>query len=210
MKNKLINESGASIIIALLFFLICTAVGASIFAAAKANSSRLALQRKTEQAYLTVRSAAELIADTITKPGEAFAVHTVTETTYSDGSVSTNESWNKKYSSVSLNHKIYDCVYGLLSGTGTENTFNITVNKDGLNDVGADITVSEKNGTYHLNAVCKLKNSTNGYDYVMNMSTTANITQSENVTEYTDGESTVKQTDIVYTLNWMDVNYKNG
>ncbi|MCI2000465.1 MAG: hypothetical protein LKJ75_06940 [Clostridia bacterium] len=212
MKNKLKNENGASIIIALVFFLICASVGASILAAAKANSSRLVLQKKTEQAYLTVRSAAMLIADTLTKPGEPIAVHTVTETTYSDGSTSTDESWSKKYKSfdASLNHKIYDSVYGLMSGTGTGGTFNITISKDGLDDVSADITVSEKDG-YHLNSVLRLKGSkTNDYDYIMNMSMTAKITSSETVTEYTDGDDTIKQTDTVYTLNWINVNYKNG
>lgn len=215
MKNKckLQNENGASIIIALLFFLICTSVGVSVFAAAKANSSRLAFQKKTEQAYLSVRSAAMLVSDTLTKPGEPFAIHTLIETTDQDGNVTETESWSKKYKSSdpTLNHKIYDLVYGYMSGAGSGGTFNITVSKDGLDDVSADISVTQKDGTYHLNSVLKLKNSKgNDYNYYMSLSTTANVTKSENVTEYTDGDSTVKQTDTVYTLNWIKVNYKNG
>lgn len=59
--KKLHNKKGASIILALLFFLICATVGSVILAAASANASRIKSERQNENNYLAVRSAGELI-----------------------------------------------------------------------------------------------------------------------------------------------------
>lgn len=79
MHQKLKSNGGAAIIIALLFFLICLTVSVSVLAAAKANASRTMTQWDREQTYLTVRSAAMLMRDTLeTQQNQPFATKTET------------------------------------------------------------------------------------------------------------------------------------
>jgi|GEM_PF-286666 len=212
-KHKLKNQSGASFIIALLFFLICSTVGASVLMAAKANSSRLVYQKKTEQAFLTVRSAAMLISDTLSGESQQVAVHTVTQTTSSDGSVSTDESWSKKYdpSSASLSHKVDDSVYSMLTGNGTASAFSVTVSKDGLEDTAADIKIAKKDNSFALNSAVALKDGENkNYNYKLSVSMTGTITKNETSSTYTEGENEITRTETVYILSWSKASFKNG
>lgn len=61
IRAKLHSSSGASMVFALMFLLLCTTVGAVILTAASANAGRLSRQRAQQQDYLTVSSAAELV-----------------------------------------------------------------------------------------------------------------------------------------------------
>lgn len=61
LRQKLGNRRGVSLILALLFFLICACAGAAVLAAAGGLSSHLADRPKEEQIYLTQRSAALLL-----------------------------------------------------------------------------------------------------------------------------------------------------
>lgn len=63
LNAKLNSQSGASLLIALLFFLLCLTVGAVVLTAATANAGRLVSLRRAEQGYLTVSSAARLLRD---------------------------------------------------------------------------------------------------------------------------------------------------
>ena len=65
IRRKLNSQSGASIVIALLFFLLCLTVGAVVLTAATANVGRVARIQNEQQAYFAVRSAAELLRDEI-------------------------------------------------------------------------------------------------------------------------------------------------
>lgn len=60
--RKLQNTSGASIAIALIFFLICAVVGSLVLTAASINARAVATHRDTQQAEYTVSSAAQLVA----------------------------------------------------------------------------------------------------------------------------------------------------
>lgn len=60
--GKLKDRSGASMIIALVFFLVCAMVGGVILTAASANVGRMARERLASQRRLAVTSAAQLIA----------------------------------------------------------------------------------------------------------------------------------------------------
>ena len=62
LKNKLQNARGASMIIALVFMLICLFVGGSVLVAATMNTKRLEHEDKY-QVFLDRRSAASLISD---------------------------------------------------------------------------------------------------------------------------------------------------
>lgn len=63
IKNKLQSKSGASIIIALLFFLICSVIGGIVLVSANANAGRLSHTRQEQQAYLTASSAVRLVRE---------------------------------------------------------------------------------------------------------------------------------------------------
>ena len=60
---KLKSESGASLMAALLFFIMCATVGSIILAAATASSGRLAGLKRNEQDHYAVNSAADLFSE---------------------------------------------------------------------------------------------------------------------------------------------------
>ena len=64
--KKVKNNSGATILMALLLILLATAVGAAVLTAAVSAARHLRSDREAQQNYLTVSSAAELIRDSIT------------------------------------------------------------------------------------------------------------------------------------------------
>lgn len=61
--GKLKDGKGASMVIALLYFLICATVGSIILGAASANISHVKAQKAGERNYLAVMSAAELLKE---------------------------------------------------------------------------------------------------------------------------------------------------
>ena len=63
--KKLKNNSGATILMALLLILLAMAVGAAILPAAVSAAHHMKSDREAQQNYLTVSSAAELIRDSI-------------------------------------------------------------------------------------------------------------------------------------------------
>lgn len=74
IASKLKSRRGASMVIALLFFLMCVTVSAIILTAAETNAGRIKAGRETEDAYLAVSSAAKLLRESI-----GGSVYTVTE-----------------------------------------------------------------------------------------------------------------------------------
>jgi len=87
VKTKLRSQTGASLLIALLFFLVAMMVGAVVLTAAATNAGRLARNRQEQQNYLAVSSAARLVKedfrDTTFTVGYK-GVTTITTTTYTD------------------------------------------------------------------------------------------------------------------------------
>lgn len=63
LAKKLHSSAGASIVLALLLFLVCALAGAAAVTAASANVGRYTYQQDSQQAYLAVSSAARLIRD---------------------------------------------------------------------------------------------------------------------------------------------------
>jgi hypothetical protein len=63
LLRKLKSERGASILLALLFFLICGMVSSSILMASVSNAGKIKSEEKEEQAYLAVSSALQLVCD---------------------------------------------------------------------------------------------------------------------------------------------------
>lgn len=60
-----IRVRGASILIALLFFLVCATVGAVVLTAATVTTGQLVALEKSQQAYYSTTSAAELLRDAV-------------------------------------------------------------------------------------------------------------------------------------------------
>lgn len=65
LQRKLHTTSGATILLALLFFLLCAVAGSAVLAAGTAASGRIAGLTDRQQAYYSVTSAARLIRDEI-------------------------------------------------------------------------------------------------------------------------------------------------
>lgn len=65
IRSKLKEKDGASILMGLLFLFVCVMVGTVVLAASTAAAGKLTGQRKSEQDYLTVASAAHLVKDRI-------------------------------------------------------------------------------------------------------------------------------------------------
>lgn len=63
MKNKFKSRRGASILLALLFLLVCMMVGASVVMAAASNAGKLDSNKTEQQKYLTLSSAVNLLVD---------------------------------------------------------------------------------------------------------------------------------------------------
>ncbi len=60
---RLKENKGASLVIALLLFLVCSIVGVIVLSVATANSGRIIGYKETHQTYLTSRSLAKMISD---------------------------------------------------------------------------------------------------------------------------------------------------
>ncbi|GEM_PF-768671 len=82
LKRKLRNQKGASLIFAVVVMLVVVMVSAVILIAAQSNMSRAKRNQEEQQAYLTVSSAAALVADTLTNGKIYFDVGKATEITY--------------------------------------------------------------------------------------------------------------------------------
>ncbi len=65
IRNKLREKDGASILMGLLYLLVCMMVGTVVLTAATASAGKMAGQQESEQDYLNVASAARLIKDRI-------------------------------------------------------------------------------------------------------------------------------------------------
>lgn len=66
LKEKLNSQKGASILIALLFLLICAMVASSVLMASVANAGKQRSNEEEEQVYLALSSAVKLVCDDIT------------------------------------------------------------------------------------------------------------------------------------------------
>lgn len=65
LRQKLHSDSGASLIIALIFFLLALIVGGVMLTSASANAGRLSHLEEEQQAYLTTSSAARLLREVL-------------------------------------------------------------------------------------------------------------------------------------------------
>ena len=67
LRRKLKSKTGASLMLGLMFFLLCFFVSAVLLASAAVNISRASMQRKEQQAYLSINAAAGLLQSEMEK-----------------------------------------------------------------------------------------------------------------------------------------------
>lgn len=95
LRKKLHSQSGASILLALLFLLACMMVGGSVLAAAVSNAGKLRSNYEEQQRYLALSSALRLVAGEL-EQAHYYGWYTVNEWTETvtimnpDGSVTTD------------------------------------------------------------------------------------------------------------------------
>lgn len=114
ITQKLNSKRGASLIIALLFMLICMTVGAVVLTAATANAGRSARIQAQQKDYLAVQSAARLLRDDI----QNLTVTAVKTTTVTTETIVTANSAGG-----------YDTVVGTPTPSTTDPTITFTPNE---------------------------------------------------------------------------------
>lgn len=83
LRAKIKSRTGASIVMALLLFMVCAMVCTVVVVAASTAGGRMSQLRKSDRRYYAVTSAAELLSDVFAKA----PMVTVTETTGEGGAV---------------------------------------------------------------------------------------------------------------------------
>lgn len=73
LKRKLTSNTGATLLLALIFFLLCALAGTVVLTAGSAASGRISGLAESEQEFYTVSSAAELVKEDI--EGQGFHVY---------------------------------------------------------------------------------------------------------------------------------------
>jgi len=76
--KKLANENGASIVLALLLFIVCTVIAMTILVAATAAAGRMTDTGKYDQRYYAVTSAANLLKDVFVTAGPSTVSYRLT------------------------------------------------------------------------------------------------------------------------------------
>ncbi len=76
LRNRIRSNSGATILLALLFFLLCAMAGSIILSAGSAAAGRISGLKESEQAFYSVTSAAQVVRDEI--EGQEFQAYTET------------------------------------------------------------------------------------------------------------------------------------
>lgn len=74
LRNRIRSNSGATILLALLFFLLCALAGSIILSAGSAAAGRISGLKETEQSFYSVTSAAQIMREEI--EGQEFQAYT--------------------------------------------------------------------------------------------------------------------------------------
>lgn len=79
LRNKISSKSGATILLALLFFLLCAMAGSIVLSAGSAAAGRISGLAESEQAFYSVSSAAQALREEIEGQEFQYTVETVDE-----------------------------------------------------------------------------------------------------------------------------------
>ncbi len=211
VKRKLKSTGGASIIIALLFFLICCTVGVSVLAAAKANASRLVSQRESEEAYLAVRSAAMLMREKMeTSQSQPF---TECEEIYDNAT--TWKQLSTENPTNSFWKKIENGMYQLIQKESGSESCAFIFQAEDIPDVSANVTISKKEGKYTLQGLLScVEDPAAGdvYTYLMTLTETGEpkMTHREPITKIVENEDGSTSEKIIGERRQYTISFSNG
>lgn len=160
VKKKLHSQAGASVLIALLFFLAAMTVGAVVLTAASTNAGRLARNRQEQQDYLAVASAAMLVKEDFR--GTVFTVgyqETTVTSVDGEGNLQRDVYYNKTSPALSgksglledrpendLARLYYSTVAALNEAAPGEMNYPLEIRAAGLPDVFGAMTVDQTDG----------------------------------------------------------------
>lgn len=140
IQKKLKNKRGASIVLALVFFLVAAVIGGIVLASAASNSGRFSHIRKEQQAYLTISSAAKIVREEI--KNQNFKVNsTVVKVTKSGSAATTGPTVSFSADGSSVSNKVLafgEYIYKNSSGTAPDGEFTI---ESELETVHAELTM---------------------------------------------------------------------
>lgn len=182
IKTKLHDRSGASIIIALVYLLICAFVGGTVLAAATANSGHIGERANSTQSYMAQRSAALIFKDELTPASGQITLTAntvITDTVVTQSSGSSTHTTDTKYvmsvpdgfKSEGLRRLIFDpaakmYIDSVIGGTAVVELKNFTASDySELFTSGQTCTVrasSEGDSLENVTVECKCADGTNG------------------------------------------------
>lgn len=155
IQNKLKEQKGASLVLALFLLIVVTVVATIIVNSAFSNAGRVRRNIRAEQKYLTVSSAAELVKGYL---GDVTIVYTKTETENGgSGSNSTSEEYSftdDKGSSGISDISTSDNPFAVqltkwiekTNKTGpTDSNATYTIKSDGMKDVKVELSIDKAN-----------------------------------------------------------------
>lgn len=207
VKRKMKSTGGASIIIALLFFLICCAVGVSVLASAKANASRLVSQRESEASYLAVRSAAMLMREKLeTEQTTPFAECEE----YYDGKPTEWKQMETENGESSFWREIESILFQLMQEEGdASKSSKFTFQAKDMPDVSAEVTIAKKGDSFTLEGQfsCDAK-----YDQRMTLMEAGEvrITENEPIEETEQYEDKTTYTEIIGERREYTAHFSGG
>lgn len=222
IKEKLSSRSGTTMLLALIYLLLCVVIGGSVLAGATANAGRAKNLQLEQQRYLSQRSAMLLMAERL-KGMESLTVKDVTVTD-GDGSVRTVTYTIQGETQKSVFQKLlYEyAVYQYLSTPGGNPTqefvnFYFTdmeageryhYNAPAANSESFDISVSvdaqqeQLQAVYAISEKCDFQITfANEGDTGMTLTMNAYSSKEETVTMTVNGVTTVTKTSII---GWED------
>ncbi len=158
ITQKLKSRRGASLILAMVFMLLCLFVGGSVLAAATANGGRVADLNNSQQTYLSQRSAALLMADMLEGDNAPFqlTIKTVstdaaTTVTYSLPELPASETYST-LQRILVENAIQKYRFGRGSATGTtENMENFSFGEEPYQNNTAHLyPAADYTGTFQI------------------------------------------------------------
>ena len=187
LKRKLRSESGVTLLMALLFFLLCALGSSVVLAAGSTASGRIAGLEQDQQAFYTVTSAAQVLQEEIngtsfTGKQETPGEKSITIPVY--GSLS--NLMNTAVESVYINGVPYEDTLTIRPQSMTD-TFGavkaaFTMDKDYNISIALSLNDAELSNKYqcvvtakgnsHITAVTETRNDSEGNDYIVLITTT--------------------------------------
>lgn len=193
LTRKLKNDGGVTLVLALVFFLICAVIGSVVLAAATSASGRMAGLVQQQQSYYTVSSAAEYFRDetlsrTVTLNQSAVrenADSTDTEDLkFGDPEIRVSSDAERK-------QVVNAAVGGVLDSGSYDQELNVHVGDSSFSDVHVRFTMDSN---YNIRAVFTLRNQNEKYPSRMTLTARA----VENV-KYSNDQKKVTRTT---TISW--------